>query len=90
MAYHKSSEKRIRQTIKKTERNRFIRATVRTFIKKVRYAIEANDKDKVKENLPKMISRLDWAVTKGVLHRKTASRLISRITLHANKLLKSE
>lgn len=80
MANHASAKKRIRQTIKRTERNRHIRSTVRTYVKRVRAAIAAKDKPAAEEALKTAVRRIDGAVSKGVYHRKTGSRYVSRLT----------
>ncbi len=80
MANHASAKKRIRQTIKRTERNRHIRSTVRTFVKRVRVAVDAADKATAETALQKAIQEIDGAVAKGVYHRKTGSRYISRLS----------
>jgi small subunit ribosomal protein S20 len=80
VANHESSKKRIRQTIKRTERNRHIRSTVRTYVKRVRVAIEAGDKSTAEQALKTAIQKIDGAVSKGIYHRKTGSRYISRLS----------
>ena len=80
MAHHKSAKKRIRQTIKRTARNKHVRATTRGTVKAVRLAIEAGDKSAAQEALAKAVRRIDSAVSKGVYHRKTGSRYISRLS----------
>lgn len=80
MANHASSKKRIRQTIKRTARNKQIRTTMRTYVKAVREAIEAGDKAAAQDALAKATRRIDMAVSKGVYHRKTGSRYISRLS----------
>lgn len=80
MANHASAKKRIRQTHKRTARNRHLRATVRTYVKRVRVAIEASDKQAAQEALTTAVKKIDGAVAKGVYHRKTGSRYISRLT----------
>ena len=80
MANHASAKKRIRQTIKRTARNKTIRTYVRTLVKRVRTAIEAGDAAAAKEALPSAVRRIDMAVSKGIFHRKTGSRYISRLT----------
>jgi small subunit ribosomal protein S20 len=45
LAHHKSAIKRIKQTVKKTARNRHVSSTLKTYIKRVREAVEAKDKD---------------------------------------------
>lgn len=80
MANHESSKKRIRQTLKRTERNRHVRSTVRGSVKKVREAITAGDKTNAQAALATAVRRIDMAVSKGVYHRKTGSRYISRLS----------
>jgi small subunit ribosomal protein S20 len=80
VANHASAKKRIRQTVKRTERNRHIRSTVRTFVKRVRVAVDAADKATAETALKKAIQEIDGAVAKGVYHRKTGSRYISRLS----------
>ncbi|MCB9594353.1 MAG: 30S ribosomal protein S20 [Sandaracinaceae bacterium] len=80
MANHASAKKRIRQTHKKTARNRHIRTTVRTVVKKVRAAIDAGDKETATSTLGKAVSLIDRAVAKGIYHRRTGSRYIGRLT----------
>jgi small subunit ribosomal protein S20 len=86
VANHASAKKRIRQTIKKTARNRHIRSTVRTFVKRVRVALEASDKGAAQKALGEAVRKIDGAVAKGVYHRKTGSRYISRLTEQVNAL----
>lgn len=81
MANHISAEKRNRQRIKRTLRNRAAKTFVRGMVKKVRIALANGDRDAAVKALAKATSALDSAVTKGVLHRNTASRSISRLTL---------
>lgn len=80
MANHESSKKRVRQTIKRNERNRHLRATVRGSVKLVRDAIESGDSAKAKEALAAAVRRIDMAVSKGIYHRNTGSRYISRLS----------
>lgn len=86
----RSAKKRERQRIKRTLRNRHIKSTYRTFVKQLRYALQAGDKEAVKKYLPIAISKIDWAWSKGVIHKNKAARLKSRLTIQANKLLASE
>ena len=80
MANHASAKKRIRQTAKRTVRHKHVRTTVRTFVKRVRTAIEASDKEAALAALPKAVSLIDRAVAKGIYHRRTGARYISRLT----------
>ena len=86
MANHASAKKRARQTIKRTARNRHIRTTVRSSVKRVRTAVEAGDAGAAKKALVEAVSRIDGAVAKGIYHRKTGSRYISRLTHQVNAL----
>jgi small subunit ribosomal protein S20 len=78
-----SAEKRNRQRIKRRARNQGHLSTMRTFVKRVRTAIEAKD-GKLAEVLKSAIQVIDKAAQKGVIDRKTASRKISRLTKSAN------
>ena len=80
MANHDSSKKRIKQTIVRTERNKHVRSTVRSFVKTARLAIDSGDKAAAATALADAIRRIDMAVSKGVYHRKTGSRYISRLS----------
>ena len=86
MANHASAKKRARQTIKRTARNRNIRTNVRTCVKRVRTAVESGDAGAAKKALIEAIGRIDGAVSKGIYHRKTGSRYISRLTHQVNAL----
>ena len=86
MANIKSAKKRILIIAKKTDRNKAIRSKVKTMIKKVDAAIVAEDKDLAKANLAIAISEIDRACSKGVMHKNTAARKISRITKSVNNL----
>ncbi len=80
MANHASSKKRIRQTAKRTERRKNVRTGVRTFMKRVRAAVTSGDGKAAQAALADAIKKIDRAVAKGVFHRKTGSRYISRLT----------
>ncbi len=86
MANHKSALKRIKQTEKRTERNKHIRSTLRTFIKRVREAVAAKDSTLAKEALAAAIPIIDSAATKGVIHSSNASRNVSRLNKLVNTL----
>jgi small subunit ribosomal protein S20 len=86
VANHASAKKRVRQTIKRTARNRHIRTNVRTCVKRVRAAIETGDAAAAKKALNEAVSRIDGAVSKGLYHRKTGSRYIARLTHQVNAL----
>lgn len=79
MANHKSAEKRIRQTAKRTIVNKARVSRIRSFVKKVETAIAAGDKAAAAEAFKAAQPELQRGVNKGVVHRNTASRKISRL-----------
>lgn len=82
MANHKSAEKRDRQRTKRRLRNRNTIGRMRTAIRDARKAVE--DKTAEAPALVKSaVTLIDRAVTKGALHRRTASRYISRLSKFA-------
>jgi small subunit ribosomal protein S20 len=83
MAHHKSALKRIRQTVEKTEHNRFYAKTTRNAIKKLRGTTE---KAAAAEMLPKVSSMLDKLAKINVIHDNKASNLKSSLTKHVNSL----
>lgn len=86
MANIKSAKKRILVNRAKAERNKAIRSGVKTAIKKVNAAIEANDKDAAAKALVAATATIDKATSKGVYHKNTASRKVSRLALAVNKM----
>ena len=86
MANIKSAKKRILVTRTKAERNKAIRSEVKTAIKKVHAAIEANDKAAATTALTEATSVIDKASTKGVYHKNNASRKVSRLNAAVNKM----
>ena len=86
MANHPSAEKRNRQRITRTARNRAVKSAVRTYVKKVRAAIAAKDPIAAKAALATVGMELDKAASKGAVHRKTASRTIGRLSAQVAKL----
>ncbi len=86
MANIKSAKKRILVTKVRTERNKSIRSAVKTAIKKVDAAIEANDKEAAVAALHSATVAIDKAASKGVYHKNTASRKVSRLAKAVNKL----
>ena len=86
MANIKSAKKRILVNRTKAERNKSIRSKVKTTIKKVYAAIDANDKEAAKAALLAATSTIDKATSKGVYHKNYASRKISRLSIAVNKM----
>jgi len=86
MATHKSAEKRIRQTAQRTAINRARRSRVRTFVKKVETALASGDKEAAQSAFQVAQPELHRATTKGVLHKNTVSRKLSRLAARINAL----
>ena len=87
MAHHKSALKRIRQTDKQNLRNRPLRANLRTTIRRFLELIENGEAEQIKSSYSQVQKTIDKAVTKGVLHAKTATRKKSRLMQAVNKKL---
>ncbi|MGF7143923.1 small subunit ribosomal protein S20 [Anaerotaenia torta] len=86
MANIKSAKKRILVNETKAARNRQIKSKVKTMIKKVDAAVAAGDKDLAKTNLVAAVSEIDKACSKGVYHKNTASRKVSRLSKAINTI----
>jgi small subunit ribosomal protein S20 len=80
MATHKSAEKRIRQTERRTAVNRARVSRLRTFMKKVEAAIESGDKAAARAAFAQAQPELHSSVGKGVVHKNTAARKLSRLS----------
>ncbi len=89
MAKISSAAKRHKQSLVRRTRNRHIRATVRSVVKKVQTAIEESAAN-TPEVLSEAVSKIAGAASKGVLHKKTASRKISRLAKAAHKAGKAK
>ena len=89
MANHPSAEKRNRQRIKRTLRNRAVKSAVRTHVKNVRAAVAAKDAKAAQTALHAATVALDKAATKGALPKKTASRTVSRLATAVSHLAKA-
>lgn len=86
MANHKSALKRNRQAAVRTARNSHIRSTMRTFVKQLRTAVTAGNLEEAQTALGRVVPYIDKASTKGVIHKATASRKISRLVKLVNTL----
>ncbi|MBN1548232.1 MAG: 30S ribosomal protein S20 [Syntrophaceae bacterium] len=90
MATHKSAEKRSKQSVKRQMRNMAVKSKVKTNIKTVLSAVEGKDQAGAVNSLSKAIPEIAKAAAKGVLHKRNASRKISRLTKKANALAPAE
>ena len=86
MANIKSAKKRILVTAKKTMRNKMIKSSVKTAIKKVLVAVKADNKEEAKVALKNAIQAIDKACSKGIFHKNNASRKKSRLSKLVNKM----
>jgi small subunit ribosomal protein S20 len=86
MAHHKSAKKRIRQTETRTAVNRGRVSRLRTFVKKVETAIDSGNKDDAKAAFQAAQPELHRGVGKGILHRNTVARKLSRLSARIKAL----
>ncbi|BBF43296.1 SSU ribosomal protein S20p [Lachnospiraceae bacterium KM106-2] len=86
MANIKSAKKRIKVIETKTMRNKAIKSAVKTAVKKVDAAVAAGDKALATTCLKAAIVEISKATSKGVYHKNTSSRKISRLTKAVNKI----
>jgi len=87
---NKSAIKRTRQTETKTLRNKSIKTELKTLIKNIETAVSSKNAEDAKTALGKAIIAIDKAAQKGVIHKSTASRKVSRLTKLVNSVLPSE
>ena len=80
MANHKSAEKRIRRNERRAVINGARRSRIRTFIKKIEAAITEGNADEAQTALKNAQPEIQRGVAKGILHKNTAGRKISRLS----------
>jgi small subunit ribosomal protein S20 len=80
MANNASARKRIRQTEKRTARNKARKSRVRSFLRKVEEAVKSGDKAAAQEAFRAAQPELQRAATKGVVHANTVARKLSRLS----------
>ena len=81
-----SAKKRLRQTVKKTTENKNRKTRIKTFVKKVEQAIVQGDQAAANKVFSAAQSEIMRGVTKGVLHKNSASRKISRLNSRIKSL----
>jgi len=86
LANIKSAKKRILVNETKAVRNKQIKSKVKTMIKKVDTAVAVGDKDLANTSLLTAISEIDKACSKGIFHKNTAARKVSRLSKAINKI----
>ena len=87
MANIKSAKKRVLIAEANRQRNVAFKTSIKTAVKKALLCAQAKDSEKLKVALSQVYKLCDKAVSKGILHKNTASRKKSRLTLAINKLL---
>lgn len=86
MANHKSALKRIKQTAARTERNRAHHSRLRNRMRDLRTALDAKDKSAAQALAAPVLALIDHSVSAGVLHRNTAARYKSRLSVRLKAL----
>lgn len=86
MANIKSQIKRIKTNRKATERNKAVKAEFRTAVRRFREAVAAGDADRITETLKVASTKLDKAVSKGVIHKNQAANKKSAMARKAASL----
>ena len=82
----RSAQKEHRQSLKRRERNRFVTSTLKTKLKRYSGALEGEDMEKSQSLLKELVSLTDRAATKGVIHKRKASRYVSRFSKRLSDL----
>ena len=88
MANTPSAKKRVRQIQRKTEVNKSRRSRIKTFVRKVEEAIESKDVKNAVESLKLAQPEIMRGVSKGIFHKNTASRKISRLSTRVKAISK--
>jgi small subunit ribosomal protein S20 len=88
MANIKSAQKRIKVIEAKNRRNRIVKSSMRSLLKKFETTLAQGDAKAAEEMFPSVVSSLNTAASKGVLHKNTANRKISRLNLRLNSAVK--
>lgn len=86
MAHHQSAKKRIRQTTRRTDVNRSRVSRIRSYVKKFDVALASGDKAAAEAAFREAMPELQRGVTRGVLHRNTVSRKLSRMSARIKAL----
>jgi small subunit ribosomal protein S20 len=87
---NKSALKRARQAKARALRNRSVKSMIKTLSKKVEKEVKNNSKEGAEAALKKAVSAIDKAARKGIIHKNTAARKVSKLTRLVNSMLPSE
>ena len=88
MANHKSALKRARQNELSRLRNKAVKTRVKSILKDVRFSVEESSNGDIMKKLISAQSHIDKASKKGVIHKRTAARKISRLSKLVNSAKK--
>lgn len=83
---NKSALKRARQSAKRALRNRAVKSMLKTLTKRVESAVGEKNIENAKSALNKAISAIDKAVKKGIIHKNTGARRVSRLRRLVNSI----
>jgi small subunit ribosomal protein S20 len=86
MANTKSAKKAARQTVRRTEVNKARRSRLKTFVRKVEEAIASGNKEAANLALREAQPEIQRSASKGIIHKNTASRKISRLSARIKAL----
>jgi len=86
MANTPQAKKRILRNAKRAEINRARISRIRTFVKQVESALDSGNKDEAKAAIARVQPELARGVARGVLHKNTAARKLSRLTKRVSAL----
>jgi small subunit ribosomal protein S20 len=86
LANHKSAIKRARQNEVRRLRNKSVKTKIKNVIKDLRLSVSETSKEETLKKLDMAKSNIDRAAQKGVIHKKTASRKISRLSKLVNSI----
>ncbi len=86
MANIKSAKKRVLVSEARAARNKAVKSKVKTYVKKVEAAVAAADKAAAQAALTEAISEISKAASKGIYHKNTAARKVSRLTKAVNAM----
>jgi small subunit ribosomal protein S20 len=86
LANHKSALKRARQNEERRLRNKSVKTRVKNIVRDVRLSVNESSKEDARNKLDMAKSNIDRAAQKGVIHKKTAARKISRLSKLVNTI----
>lgn len=87
MANHPSALKRIRQAEKRRQRNKAALSTLKTHIKRFHLAIQAENVEGAREAFARVQPLVDKTAARGIIHKRKASRILSRLSRKLNALV---